>query len=172
MNKIYDNAIELGERIRKARENANLSQYNLHDLTDISVTQISAYENGKRNIGLQSLYKIARATGKTMDELYEGKKENEPINKAKNKGELIVNCIAAVVDENVITSLPHNHENKYVANGCEYIYRIGFSNYVGLLDKLVAKLIDFKKLKNNYPDPNIFKKQILAAYAKQINSKK
>lgn len=85
MNKIYDNAIELGERIRKARENANLSQYNLHDLTDISVTQISAYENGKRNIGLQSLYKIARATGKTMDELYEGKKRMSLLIKPKTK---------------------------------------------------------------------------------------
>ena len=85
MNKIYDNAIELGERIRKAWENANLSQYNLHDLTDISVTQISAYENGKRNIGLQSLYKIARATGKTMDELYEGKKRMSLLIKPKTK---------------------------------------------------------------------------------------
>ena len=165
-----ENAVELGKRIRKAREEAKLTQYQLHDKTGISITQISAYENGNRNIGLQSLYKIAKATNKTMDEIYGGPKEARPIMSASNKGELIVNCVAALVDEGVITCLAKEQPNDFVPMGTEYYFQIGFNNYVHYLDKMVKKLVDFNNDIDNYPDPENFKKQILAATVKQINS--
>lgn len=167
---IYDDPISLGKRIKKAREDANLTQYKLHDMTGISITQISAYENGSRNIGLQSLYKIAVATNKTMDEIYGGSLEVKPLTKSANKGELIVNCIAALVEENVITLLPKKHVNTFMPIGAEYSYQIIFSSYLPLIDDLVKKLIDFEKNKENYPEPESFKKQIMAAVAKQINN--
>ena len=54
-----DNVL-IGKRIREARIRAGLTQNRLHQITDISITQISAYENGNRNIGLTSLKKIFR----------------------------------------------------------------------------------------------------------------
>jgi hypothetical protein len=53
--------------------------------------------------------------------------------------------------------------------GAEYYYRIGFSEFVDVLDDLVQKLKDFQDNKDNYPDPDSFKNQLLAAAAKQIN---
>lgn len=170
--KNYNDAVELGKRIKKAREDAKLTQYQLHDLTGISITQISSYENGNRNIGLQSLHKIAVATNKSIDEIYGGSKEARPIISATNRGELVVNCVAALVDEGIVSSLPRRMPNNYVPSGAEYYYRIGFSECVGYLDEMVKKLIDLKRNIDNYPDPEGFKKQILAATANQINSYK
>ena len=48
-------AAQIGDRLRKARIDAGLAQYQLHLLVDISASQISAYENGCRSIGLHSL---------------------------------------------------------------------------------------------------------------------
>ena len=162
--------LELGNRIKKARIAAGLTQAQLHELTKISITQLSNYENGSRNIGIDNLSKIAKATNKTIDEIYNGAQFERPIVTAKNKGELIVNCIAALVDEGVISSLPRENPNEFVGMGAEYYYRIGFSDYVYLLDEMVKKLVDFNLNKDDYPDPTNFKKQILAATAKQINS--
>ncbi len=167
--KVYENTKELGKRIKKAREDANLTQSKLHDLTGISITQISAYENGIRNIGLQTLYKISVATNKTMDEIYGGPTEIKPILKATNDGELIVNCIVSLVEKNVITSLVKSKPNIYVPTGNEYYYQIGFVKFIDELDELVKKLVDFEKNKENYPDPDGFKKQILAATVNKIN---
>ena len=56
--------------------------------------------------------------------------------------------------------------------GAEYYYRIGFYKYVDILDKMVAKLKDFEDYKEDYPNPDGFKKQIIAAAANQINQTK
>lgn len=163
---------DLGLRIKSAREEAHLTQCQLHDITGISITQISGYENGTRSIGLVSLQKIAEATNKTMDEIYNGKVEQKPIKKSFNKGELIVNCVSALVEQNVITSLPKQKENEFVPSGSEFYYRIAFQKYVYILDDLVSKLIDFENNITNYPDPQSFKKQLLAAASNQINAVK
>jgi len=162
--------LELGNRIRNARLSAGLTQAQLHDLTGISITQLSNYENGSRNIGIENLSEIAKATNKTIDEIYNGSQAERPLAISKNKGELIVNCVAALVDEGVISSLPRQNPNEFVGMGAEYYYQIGFADYVYFLDDMVKKLVDFNLNRNNYPDPANFKKQILAATAKQINS--
>ena len=165
------NEIELGKRIRSAREKLNMSQFQLYQKTGISTTQISAYENGKKNIGLHSLAKIALALNLSLDELYYGQPSLKPINTASNEGELIVNCIYALYEKDVIKALPHQENNEFVFSGAEYIYRIGFSEYVTILDDLVLKLDDFESNRNNYPDPDGFKKQLLASAANQINER-
>lgn len=162
--------IELGKRIKNARELANMTQFELYEKTGISTTQISAFENGKRSIGLQSLSKIAQALGKTMDEIFNGTAESKPITSAVNRGELIVNCINALFDEGVIAYLYKENNNPYVEMGAEYFYKIGFRDYVDILDDLVSQLTDFENKKDSYPDPISFKKQILASAAKRINN--
>ena len=166
-----DNLKELGKRLRKAREDAKLTQFKLYEITGISTTQISAYENGNKSIGLGSLYKIALATGKTIDELYVGSENMKPISSAKNEGEMVVNCIDALFDAGVVQ---YNYRtrhagNDFVVEGGEFFYKIGFAKYVDILDDMVSKLADFKKNKDTYPDPENFRKQILASAAKQIN---
>ncbi|MCQ2087032.1 MAG: helix-turn-helix domain-containing protein [Bacilli bacterium] len=162
--------ILIGKRIKEAREKAGLTQSRLHEITDISITQISAYENGNRNIGLLSLKKIADATGTTMDELYSGKGEEKPIISTNNEGKLIINCITALFENGVISLLPKQNENDFVPMGLEYYYQIGFCNYVDILDDYVRKLADFERNKENYPNPKDFKLQLSEASAKKINN--
>lgn len=163
---------ELGQRLKKAREDAKMTQFQLYEKTGISTTQISAYENGNKGIGLETLSKIAIATGKSMDELYIGSENMKPITSAKDEGEMIVNCINALFDVGVVQlNYKTRHSgNDFVIDGAEFYYKIGFASYVEILDDMVRKLTDFEKNKNTYPDPNGFKKQILASATKQINN--
>lgn len=163
--------IELGKRIKNAREDAGLTQDQLHLRSKISITQISSFENGKRNIGLRSLHAIARALGKTMDELYDGSIEQRPVSSAKNIGELVVNCIDALFREQVISVIQvenidqHNFQPTY-----EDV--IWFTKYKASIEELIDKLNDFEENKANYPDPAGFREQILAASVNQINNSK
>ena len=163
--------IELGKRIRFIREKVKFTQHDLYEKTWISTTQLSAYENGKKSIGLQTIAKIAKGLGTSIDYIYYGSNEMKPISSSINKGELIVNCVSALFDEGVIKALIREEENEYVPMGAGYYY-IGFSEYLDILDDMVRKLDDFEKNKENYPDPAGFKKQILASASKQINDRK
>ena len=158
----------IGQRIKKARLSAGLTQYQLYEITGIATSQISAYENGSRNIGLDTLYKIAKAANKTIDEIYVGSKANAPINKAESKGELIVNCVYALYKNKVIQRLVHE-KNDYVYDGYEIYYKIGFADYVHILDDMIDKLDDLEENKSNYPNPSEVEKQILSMIAKRIN---
>ena len=105
-----------------------------------------------------------------MDELYCGSENSKPITSSRNEGELIVNCVAALFDSGVIQANLKQRENEFVPMGMEYYYRIGFSNFITIIDDMVLKLNDFENNKDNYPDPNAFREQILASAAKQINN--
>ncbi len=161
--------MELGNRIKEARLEANLAQAKLHELTGISITQLSNYENGSRNIGIENLSLIAKATNKTIDEIYFGSLSKKPIVSSSNKGELIVNCITALFAEGVIGLLPHENINEYICDHLQYTYRLAFKNYMFEIEDLVKKLDDFETNKENYKQPDNFKKQIMDASASLIN---
>lgn len=156
----------VGKRIKNAREKAGYTQYRLHDLTGISITQISAYENGKRSVGLSSLRKIAEATNTTMDELYSGKIEDRPMTLECNEGKLIVNCITILFEKGVVSSLPKSKGDSFRA---QYSYQIGFCDYVNILDDFIKKMVDFEKNKPDYPNPSDFKSQLVEAASNKIN---
>lgn len=164
--------IELGFRIRDARIEANLTQAMLHDLTGISITQLSNYENGSRNIGIENLSLIAEATNKTIDEIYFGSSAVKPLTSAKNEGELIVNCINALYEKGVIGILPHETTNEFIYDQISYTYRLAFLDNAYTIEDLVKKLIDFNENIDNYKEPEKFKKQILDAYASQLNKER
>ena len=61
----------LGERLRRAREAAGLSQRELARLTEVTRNTISQVERGRRReVSTWTLARFADATGKTMDWLY------------------------------------------------------------------------------------------------------
>ena len=159
--------IEMGQRLKNAREKANLTQFELYEMTQISTTQISSYENGRKSIGLESLAKIAIATKASMDELYFG---TSPSSRATSKGELIVNCVDALFKEGVIVSLPKGVYNDFVSESEEMYYSIGFSKYIFVLDDLVKQLKRFEENKESYPNPDFFRKQIIASCINKINN--
>lgn len=58
-----------GERIKRARKNAGLTQKELGDKLSISYQQIGQYENGARNPKKETLQKIADALGVQITDL-------------------------------------------------------------------------------------------------------
>lgn len=60
---------QIGKRIKEIREQNNLSQAELAEATDLSVSYISHLENAKRKASLESVLRIVNALGITVDEL-------------------------------------------------------------------------------------------------------
>ena len=62
-----DKSKEIGNRIREARKQMNLSQCQLSELLDISPSHMSDIENGKTNIGLDIFMRLTEALRVSAD---------------------------------------------------------------------------------------------------------
>lgn len=63
---------DVGQRIKKFRNELEISQEKLALKADIDRTYLAGVELGKRNISLKSLEKITRALNISFDELFRG----------------------------------------------------------------------------------------------------
>lgn len=63
---------KLGQRIRLLRNNLGISQEKFALSIDMDRTYFTSVENGKRNISLNNIEKIANGLGVTMEELFKG----------------------------------------------------------------------------------------------------
>ncbi|MEG1848515.1 MAG: helix-turn-helix transcriptional regulator, partial [Lachnospiraceae bacterium] len=63
------NYLELGNRIREKREDADLTQEKLAELSGRTAKHISAIENATTKVGLPTLLKIANILDTTVDYL-------------------------------------------------------------------------------------------------------
>lgn len=63
---------KFGNRIRELRLEANLSQEKFALLIDMDRTYLASVENGKRNISLENIAKIANGFNITIEELFKG----------------------------------------------------------------------------------------------------
>lgn len=63
--------IELGERIRKARDKKEWSQADLASAMNTGTSQISLMENGKREPGLFMLRRLVHVLGLKVNDLIE-----------------------------------------------------------------------------------------------------
>jgi len=158
------NDIELGKRIKKARENKNLSQQKVYELTGISPPQLSALENGHRTIGLQSLSKISEAIGVTMDSLYFGKEECYPITKAKNDSELIINCLYELTRREIIGFIKYD-DDEYNCSS----YYIGIKKYEDILGEFIANIHKFNSNYDYIDNHDSYKDSIVKLAINKLN---
>lgn len=61
-----------GERIRTLRKARGLSQEKFALLIDMDRTYYASVENGKRNVSINNIDKIARGFGVSLEELFKG----------------------------------------------------------------------------------------------------
>lgn len=63
------NYVAIGKRMKTARNNINMTQETLAELTEFSVPHISHIENGKTKLSLPAIVAISNVLGTTVDEL-------------------------------------------------------------------------------------------------------
>ncbi|MGY6521453.1 MAG: helix-turn-helix domain-containing protein [Mongoliitalea sp.] len=66
-----DIKVAYGEKVRTIRKSQNVSQEKLAELAELDRTYISDIENGKRNVSIETVFKIAKALDKPMVSFFE-----------------------------------------------------------------------------------------------------
>ena len=89
------NNIEIGNRIKERRKLLNLTQGNLFELTNIKVAEISKYESGQKDIGLDIARRLSVGLRTTIEYLIYGEGDKEEIKDYfdNSVGNCIVNSI-------------------------------------------------------------------------------
>ena len=60
-----------GEKVKAIRKSQDVSQEKLAELAELDRTYISDIENGKRNVSIETVFKIAKALNKPMVSFFE-----------------------------------------------------------------------------------------------------
>ncbi len=63
---------KLGERMKQLRNNLGISQEKFALSIDMDRTYYASVENGKRNISINNIEKIANGLGVSLEELFQG----------------------------------------------------------------------------------------------------
>ena len=66
----------IGQRIRNLRKKMGISQMKLAELAQLDRTYLTSVENGKRNISIINLEKIAAALNVSLKEFFNNEKFN------------------------------------------------------------------------------------------------
>lgn len=88
----------LGEKIKKIRRRKNLSQSNLAELVNVSMSYISRIECGKDHISLDLLLNVCEALETNVSEILTGNHFDEYSYLTKESTDLEKNLIIAVCD--------------------------------------------------------------------------
>jgi transcriptional regulator with XRE-family HTH domain len=82
--------MNLGERIKQARKNKNLTQKQLADIIGVAEITLRQYENNKRKVSLEQLEKITRALNEDIDYMIFGKHSEITTDEANELGAIAV----------------------------------------------------------------------------------
>lgn len=61
------------KNLRMARQELNISQERLAELADLHRNYVGSVERGERNVAIDNMERLAKAVGKTISELLDGK---------------------------------------------------------------------------------------------------
>lgn len=74
---IMDICKKFGSNIKKIRNDLEISQEKLAELTNLHRTYISDIERGKRNVSLKNIHKLAKALSVKEKKLFDWKQNNQ-----------------------------------------------------------------------------------------------
>ena len=75
---MYVDFMLIGRRVKEIRKQLRVTQAQLAEMTDLSISYISHIETAQKKASLESLVRIADALGNTVDELLNGNQLNNP----------------------------------------------------------------------------------------------
>lgn len=76
--------IQIGARIKKARERAGMTQEHMAELIDVSVQYVSDLERGKTGASVSTIIKICRTLQTSSDELLLGRGTHNQAERLEN----------------------------------------------------------------------------------------
>ena len=82
----------IGMRIKEVRRQQHITQSQLAELTDLSVSYISHIETAQKKASLESLIRISDALGLTVDELLNGNQLHNPTEYQTDIDLLMADC--------------------------------------------------------------------------------
>ena len=88
----------IGVRLKQARLNKKITQEQLAEKLDVSVTYISRIERGSTNINLKRLSEICDILSITEGEILNGTSKTSPIYLSKEFNDLLKNCPPEKID--------------------------------------------------------------------------
>lgn len=164
----------IGENIKSERIAKGLSQTELGNRCQIANTVISAYENGKKIPGLNTIARIARGLDVSIDQLCYGDESESFINSAPDDGRKIVNCIYVLWGMGVIYyyenfqygGMPVDMGMSGKPNGMF----LGIKEYSVPIRRLINSLNEFGQKMDTFSDPETYLESILSSVANEINS--
>lgn len=155
----------IGNRIKEIREKNHISQDKLAELSGVTNTTISAYENHKKRIGLANLASIAKGLNVTIDVLYYGTDEEAPISKAGGDlGKKVVNCVLELYKENVIQAITVDRMDDDVE------WRVG--SFYQPLNKFLKTLGTIGNDYDSTPEQAAYVENVKSTIAYEINKEK
>ena len=161
----------IGLNIRQVRLKRGLSQRILADKCGFSNTTLSNYETGKKTPSLQSIAKIAKQLGVTIDRLYYGDEAESFITAEPDIGRKVVNAVYYLWEQGVISLFFRNQElSPDCGHGfnCVVLY---IHKYEEQIERLIKGLEEYKKKKSTYDDPDGYREMLLSSVANEINRK-
>lgn len=90
-----DKLKQIGERIKQARHDSNISQIQLAEMVQISTSHLSDIENGKTNIGLDIFMRITEALNASADWLLQTNVPNVKTMQANELADILSDCTSA-----------------------------------------------------------------------------
>lgn len=90
-----DKLKQLGERIKQARRNSNISQIQLAEMVQISTSHLSDIENGKTNIGIDIFMRLTEVLSVSADWLLQTNVPNVKIMQTNELADILSDCTSA-----------------------------------------------------------------------------
>lgn len=162
----------IGFNIKEVRKRKGYSQEKLGERCDISNSQLSAYENGRKKPNLATIARIAKGLGVSIDRLYYGDETIDFIRSEPDQGRKIANSVYALWEMKVLywneSTVQQRYFPAFVENPSTSACLVDLSLQTPI-SRLLRSLNEFENNKATYPDPDQYLEMLLSSVAIEIN---
>lgn len=163
----------IGDNIRAARKLKKWTQKDLSEESQIEQTVISQYENGRKLPSLESILKLAKALGTTIDSLCSGGASISSETYKTNPGDEIARALYILRKYEIIDSVENVSSGSF--DSIRYQMRgrdtpcLPINCYSDVVRDLLDQLDIYLRSRDTYRNPDAYLEEILHSAAVIIN---